>query len=128
MVRESGREDLRLVFQTTESSRVDYPVPIPPEFVAIGMGLFRITPSQGTFNGKPEPRQHTFRKHFSACPAAGLVGLRRSRTGRDLTQYGNRGPAHRVARAGAERSNQFACLSGITLGQKLCELQGGLIF
>jgi hypothetical protein len=65
MIGESGGENLRLIFQTTESSCVDYPVAIPPKFVAVGMDLFRITAAQRAFNGKPEPRKLTFRKHFS---------------------------------------------------------------
>ena len=70
MVGQSGREDLRFILEPSKRSRVDYPVAISLEFVAIRMGLFGITPAEGAFNRKLKPRKHTFRKHFSACQAA----------------------------------------------------------
>ena len=58
MIGDAGREDLRLVFQTAKSARVDDAVAVALEGVAVRMPGLGISPPAGCFDGKPQMRQH----------------------------------------------------------------------
>ena len=72
MIRDAGRENLRLVLQPAKSARMDDAVAIALEFIAVRMGELGIASAAARRNGEPQTGQPA---HLQGISLASLMAV-----------------------------------------------------